>query len=69
LRLRPVTRPAVEIIPQRFQLAPAVSLLVGGFAAVRAGQSRVAANTTSRRQEVDESGIDFNLQLIINLWG
>src|SRR6185369_1847209 len=33
----------------------------------RAGQSRLAANTTTRRQEVDESWTDFNLQLIITL--
>jgi hypothetical protein len=39
------------------------------FAVSRAGQSRVTANTTTRRQEVDESWTYFNVQLIINLQG
>jgi hypothetical protein len=56
-----------EIILQRFQLTPAVSLSVGGLPLSCAGQSRVAANTTTRRQEVDENWTDFNLQLIIDL--
>jgi hypothetical protein len=61
--------PGVEIILQRLRLTPAVSPFGLVFAVSRAGQSRVTANTTTRRQEVDESWTDFNLQLIINLQG
>ena len=61
--------PEVEIILQRFQLTPAVSLLVGGLPLSPAEQSHVAANTTTQRQEVDESWTDFNLHLTISLRG
>ena len=55
-----------EIILQRPRLTSAVPILAGGSPVSSAGQSRVAANTTTRRQEVDESWTYFNIQLIIN---
>src|SRR5215212_1102311 len=61
--------PEIEIILQRFRLTPAISLFGWRLAVSRAGQSRLAANTTTRRQEVDESWTDFNLHLIISLQG
>jgi hypothetical protein len=61
--------PGVEIILQRFQLTPAVSSWLAGLPLSRTEQSRVAANTTTQRQEVDESWTDFNLPLTISLRG
>ena len=61
--------PGVEIILQRFRLTPGVSLFGWRLAVSPVQDSPVLANTTTRRQEVDESWTDFNLRTNHGLGG